>query len=89
MFLLTYNIKDLKVGSQIMCKDFKMVHTEDKTRLYNSQCWSLYGCELWNVEYPKLVQLELEWALIMQNDFKFSSSYTRYTVATGKGHKSH
>ena len=53
-----------------------MVFTEDKTKLINAKCLSLYICELWSVES-------------LQNDFKFAPSYTLYIVVIVNGHKSY
>ena len=61
MFDSSYNINDLKIKTSVMCEDFNMVDTEGTTNLFNLQCLSIYGCELWNIEFLELAQLKLAW----------------------------
>ena len=47
-------IRDMKVRTNTINSQFKPVSWKSKTVLFNSQCLSLYGCQLWRLDDPKI-----------------------------------
>ena len=54
-------IKDLKVRTNIIVNRFKPISWKSKVTLFKSQCSSLYGCQLWRLDDPKVTELSTAW----------------------------
>ncbi|CAL4117868.1 unnamed protein product [Meganyctiphanes norvegica] len=54
-------IRDMKVRTNTISAQFKPVSWKSKTTIFNSQCLSLYGCQLWRLDDPKVDQLCTTW----------------------------
>ena len=54
-------IRDMKVRTYTISTQFKQVSWRSKTVLFNSQCLSLYSCQLWRLDDPKVDQLCTTW----------------------------
>ena len=54
-------IKDLKVRTNIIVNRFKPISWQSKVTLFKSQCSSLYGCQLWRLDDPKVSELCTAW----------------------------
>ena len=54
-------IKDIKVRSNIIVNQFRPVSWQAKATLFMSQCSSLYGCHLWNLDDNKINELYTAW----------------------------
>ena len=54
-------IKDLKVRTNVIVNRFKPISWRSKVTLFKSQCSSLYGCQLWRLDDPKVVELSTAW----------------------------
>ena len=55
------SIKDFRVKTNVILKEFSQLNTWAKVKLFNSQCLSLYGCELWDLRDKNLQKLSCEW----------------------------
>ncbi len=54
-------IKDMKVRTNVITHQFYSVSGQSKVLLFNSQCMSLYGCQLWNLDDPRVEELSVAW----------------------------
>ena len=54
-------IKDIKVRSNVIVNQFRPVSWQSKVTLFMSQCSSLYGCHLWNLDDNKIKDLYTAW----------------------------
>ncbi len=54
-------IKDMKVRTNVITHQFYSSARESKVMLFNSQCMSLYGCQLWNLDDPRVEKLSVAW----------------------------
>ena len=54
-------IKDVKVRTNVILNNFRQISWQAKTKLFLSQCSSLYGCQLWNLEDPNIEKLYTAW----------------------------
>ena len=54
-------IRDMKVRTNTISSQFKPVSWKSKTTIFNSQCLSLYSCQLWRLDDPKVDQLCTTW----------------------------
>ena len=54
-------IRDMQVRTNVINSHFKPVSWKSKTVLFNSQCLSLYSCQLWRLDDPKVEQLCTTW----------------------------
>ena len=54
-------IKDIKVRSNVIINNYKPVSWQGKAKLFVSQCSSLYGCHLWNIDDTKIKDLCTAW----------------------------
>ena len=54
-------IRDMKVRTNTITTQFKSVSWKSKAILFNSQCLSLYSCQLWRLDDPKIEQLCTTW----------------------------
>ena len=50
-------ITDIKVRTNTIASQFKPISWKSKTTLFNSQCLSLYGCQLWRLDDSKVDKL--------------------------------
>ncbi len=49
--------RDIKVRTNVIINQFKPVSWLAKVKLFLSQCSSLYGCHLWNLDDIKVKEL--------------------------------
>ena len=54
-------IKDMKVKSNAISCNFKSLDSVSRAHVFRSQCYSLYGCQLWDVEGSKFSSVEICW----------------------------
>ena len=54
-------IRDLKIRSNIIVNKFRPTSWDSKVLLFKSQCSSLYGCPLWNLDTKKIDRLCTDW----------------------------
>ncbi len=54
-------IKDMKVRTNVITHQFYSTIWQSKVKLFNSQCMSLYGCQLWNLDDPRVDELSVAW----------------------------
>ena len=54
-------IRDMKVRTNIITTQFKPISWKSKTTVFNSQCLSLYGCQLWRLDDIKIEKLCTTW----------------------------
>ena len=55
------SIRDLRCRVNVILKEFSHLNTWARVKLFNSQCLSLYGCELWDLRNKDLDKLSCEW----------------------------
>ena len=53
--------RDIKVRTNVIINQFKPVSWLAKVKLFLSQCSSLYGCHLWNLDDIKVKELHTAW----------------------------
>ena len=53
--------RDIKVRTNVIINQFRPVSWEAKVKLFLSQCSSLYGCHLWNLDDNKVKELIVAW----------------------------
>ena len=51
----------MSVRTNVLRSNFYALDVESKIKLFNSQCMSLYGCELWNLEDVGICRIEITW----------------------------
>ena len=56
-------IRDMKVRTNTIINQFHPVSRQSNIKLFNSQCLSLYGCPLWNLNDHKLEELYKTWRI--------------------------
>ena len=56
-------IRDMKVRTNTIVSQFKPISWKSKTTLFNSQCLSLYGCQLWRLDDSKVDKLCTTWKI--------------------------
>ena len=54
-------VKDMKIKTNIICNEFSNLPYTARTVIFNSQCLSLYGCPLWNLQDNKIESLCKTW----------------------------
>ena len=54
-------IKDIHTRTNVIVNNFRPISWQAKVALFKSQCSSLYGCQLWNLEDPKIDKLFTSW----------------------------
>ena len=54
-------IRDIKVRSNVIVNQFRPISWQSKATLFMSQCSSLYGCHLWNLDDKKIKELYTAW----------------------------
>ena len=54
-------IRDVKIKTNVILKEFSHLNTWSKVKLFNSQCLSLYGCELWDLSDQNIKKICCEW----------------------------
>ena len=54
-------IKDIHTRTNVIINNFRPISWQAKVALFKSQCSSLYGCQLWNLEDSKLNKLFTSW----------------------------
>ena len=54
-------INEMKIKTNVINVNFNSIDSMSKIKLFNSQCMSLYGCTLFNLEDHKLKVLEVNW----------------------------
>ena len=53
--------KDMKVRTNVITNQFYATSWQSKALLFNTQCMSLYGCQLWDLDDPKTEELCVAW----------------------------
>ena len=53
--------RDIKVRTNVIINQFRPVSWQAKVKLFLSQCSSLYGCHLWNLDDNKVKELITAW----------------------------
>ena len=51
----------MKVKTNVILTSLKNIDSIAKINVFNAQCLSLYGCELWNLEDKNIKTLETTW----------------------------
>ena len=54
-------IRDIKIRSNTIINTFRPMSWESKVLLFTSQCSSLYGCPLWNLDSGRVDRLCMDW----------------------------
>ena len=54
-------IKDLKIRTNVILNQFRCLSWQARVTLFISQCSSLYGCPLWNLNDPNVEKLCTAW----------------------------
>ena len=54
-------MKDVKIKTNIICNEFSSLTYAAHVVIFNSQCLSLYGCPLWNLQDTKIEALCKTW----------------------------
>ena len=54
-------IRDLKVRTNVILNQFRSLSWQARVTLFLSQCSSLYGCPLWNLDDPNVEKLCTAW----------------------------
>ena len=54
-------MKDMKIKTNIICNEFSSLPYAARIVIFNSQCLSLYGCPLWNLQDTKIEDLCKTW----------------------------
>ena len=52
---------ELKIKTNTICSNFRCLDTESRINIFNSQCLSLYGGCLWDLQNPEIDKLEISW----------------------------
>ncbi len=58
-------IKDMKVRTNVINHQFYSTSWQSEVMLFNSQCMSLYGCQLCNHDDPRVEELSVVWLYIV------------------------
>ena len=54
-------IRDMKVKTNVITHQFYNTSWQSKVLFFNSHCMSLYGCQLWNLDDPRVEELSVAW----------------------------
>ena len=54
-------IRDMQVKTNIIINEFHCLTYDARAKIFNTQCLTLYGCELWNLQDRNLDKLYTEW----------------------------
>ena len=54
-------IKDINVRTNVIINKFRPISWQAKVELFMSQCSSLYGCQLWQLDNTKIKELCTGW----------------------------
>ncbi len=54
-------IKDMKITTSVIQHQFYSTSWQSKVKLFNIQCMSLYGCQSWNLDDPRVEELSVAW----------------------------
>ena len=77
-------IKDIKVRTNVILHNFYATSWQSKVLLFNSQCLSLYGCQLWNLDDPKIEVLCTAWRVccrkLLDLPFRTHSNFLPYIM---------
>ena len=66
-------IRDMKVRTNTISSQFKPISWKSKTVIFNSQCLSLYSCQLWRLDDPKVEQLCTTWKVCCRKLLKLNT----------------
>ena len=56
-------IKDIRIRTNVIINKFRPIAWQAKVTLFQSQCSSLYGCQLWNLDDPMVDKLCTTWKI--------------------------
>ncbi len=54
-------IRELKMRTNVITQQFYSTSWQSTMLLFNSQCMSMYGCQLWNLDDPRVEELSVAW----------------------------
>ena len=74
-------IKDIKVRSNIIVNQFRPISWQSKATLFMSQCSSLYGCHLWNLDDNKISELNTAWNVSCRKVLNLDSRTRTYLIS--------
>ena len=74
-------IKDIKVRSNIIVNQFRPISWQAKSTLFMSQCSSLYGCHLWNLDDNKIKELCTAWNVSSRNILGLDARTRTYLIS--------
>ena len=74
-------IKDIKVRSNIIVNQFRPISWQSKATLFMSQCSSLYGCHLWNLDDNKISELYTAWNVSCRKVLNLDSRTRTYLIS--------
>ena len=60
-YVLDDTIRDMKVKTNAICSNFNSLNSMSRAHIFRSQCYSLYGCQLWNLESRGVSSMEICW----------------------------
>ena len=52
---------DMKIKTNSIVNNFRQLDSNSKLNIFNSQCLSFYGCNLWDLQHKDVSRLELTW----------------------------
>ena len=73
-------INDLKVRSNCIVNNFCALDSMAKCHIFRSQCHSLYGCQLWDLESKQLPSLEVNWRKCCRSILKIPPRSHKYLI---------
>ena len=73
-------IRDMKVRTNTIVTQFRPISWKSKTTLFNSQCLSLYGCQLWRLDDKKVDELCTTWKACCRHLFNLKQSSRSHLI---------
>ncbi len=75
-------IRDMKVRTNVITNQFYSTSWQSKVLLFNSQCMSMYGCQLWNLDDPRVEELSVAWRVCCRRLLALQSSPSHAILLT-------
>ena len=73
-------IKDMRIRTNVIVNKFRPVSWQGKVTLFQSQCFSLYGCQLWRLDDPKVKTLCTTWKVCSRKILGLSAQTRSYML---------
>ena len=73
-------IKDMRIRTNVIVNKFRPVSWQGKVTLFQSQCSSLYGCQLWRLDDPKVNTLCTTWKVCSRKILGLSAQTRSYML---------